>query len=162
MSPCQINFPRFWDIILTLWTFICKRVTYFCPFLTMCTGPRAWYTWSQKSASDPKIWIKVVGLPNLTQICAIWALSLTPCVRGLMKEFLLLAVGHWIHGDNRNVYERVSFCNYIIPGGNRNWTQNYKIYRDSSKKPDFVNVPYVTFPITFVSVNLLHRHKASP
>ena len=24
---------------MTLGTFICKRVTYLCPFLTMCTGP---------------------------------------------------------------------------------------------------------------------------
>ena len=25
---------------MTLGTFICKRVTHFCPFLTMCTGPK--------------------------------------------------------------------------------------------------------------------------
>ena len=40
MSPCQINFLRFWDRIITLGTFICKRVTSLCPFLTMCTGPK--------------------------------------------------------------------------------------------------------------------------
>ena len=39
MSPCQINFPRFWDRIMTLGTLICKRVTYLWPFLTMCTVP---------------------------------------------------------------------------------------------------------------------------
>ena len=39
MSPCQINVPSFRDKIMTLGAFICKRVTYLCPFLTMCTGP---------------------------------------------------------------------------------------------------------------------------
>ena len=39
MFPCQIHFPCFWDRIMTLGTFICRRVTYLCPFLTMCTGP---------------------------------------------------------------------------------------------------------------------------
>ena len=33
------------------------------------------YTWSQKSARDPQIWVKIVGFePNLTQICGIWEL----------------------------------------------------------------------------------------
>ena len=48
MSPCQINFPSFWDRIMTLGTFICKRVTYLCPFLTMCTGPKVASTWANK------------------------------------------------------------------------------------------------------------------
>ena len=40
MSPCQINFSSFCDRIMTLVTFFCKRVTYLCPFLIMCTGPK--------------------------------------------------------------------------------------------------------------------------
>ena len=39
--PSQINVPSFWERIMTLGTFICKRVTYLCPFLTVCTGPKA-------------------------------------------------------------------------------------------------------------------------
>ena len=40
MSPGQIYFPRFWDRIMTIGPFFFKRVTYLCPFLTMCTGPK--------------------------------------------------------------------------------------------------------------------------
>ena len=53
MSPCQINVPSFWDIILTLVTFFCKRVTYLCPFLTMCTGPKECVVWRMKSETLP-------------------------------------------------------------------------------------------------------------
>ena len=36
---CQINVPSFCERIMTPGALICKRVTYLCPFLTMCTGP---------------------------------------------------------------------------------------------------------------------------
>ena len=39
--PCQIKSSSFWDRIMTLGTFICKRVTYLCPFLTLCSGPKS-------------------------------------------------------------------------------------------------------------------------
>ena len=53
---CQINvplsnkYPKFWDRIKTQGTFICKRVTYLCPFLTMWTGPKAAFTWANKTS----------------------------------------------------------------------------------------------------------------
>ena len=40
MSSCQINFPSYWDRIITLGTFICKGVTYLCPFLTVRTDAK--------------------------------------------------------------------------------------------------------------------------
>ena len=43
---------------------------------------RTKFWWSQKSAPDPQICIKIVGFePNLTQICGIWALFYSMCTR---------------------------------------------------------------------------------
>ena len=53
MSPCQIIFPSFWNKILTLGTFICKKVTYLWPFLTMCTGPNSHFEHQPCSPDRP-------------------------------------------------------------------------------------------------------------
>ena len=49
-----------------------RHQTNIAPYIVNVKGS---YTWSQKSALDPQIWVKIVGFEsNLTQICGIRAL----------------------------------------------------------------------------------------